>query len=68
MVACGYEISLLVFNSKSHSWAIKLNTRREIPYLRVAMCYSLYLNLVLLLSIFSAPAGEEYSVYLIIRF
>ena len=29
---------------------------------------NIYLNRVLLLSIFSAPAGEEYSAYLISRF
>ena len=27
----------------AHSWAIELNTRREIPYLRAPMYYSLYL-------------------------
>ena len=48
MVACRYGISLLVFNSISHSFAtltradIELNTRREIPYLRAPMYYSLY--------------------------
>ena len=42
MVACRYGISLLVFNSTSHSWAIELNTRREIPYLPAPMYYSLY--------------------------
>ena len=28
----------------AHSWAIELNTRREIPYLREPMYYSLYLQ------------------------
>ena len=42
MVACRYGISLLVFNPTSHSWAIELNTRRGIPYLRAPMYYSLY--------------------------
>ena len=42
-------MSLIVFNSKSHSFAyIKLNTRREIPYLHAPMYYSLYNNDILL--------------------
>ena len=43
MVACGYGISLLVFNSTSHLFVIELNTRRGIPYLylRAPMRYSL---------------------------
>ena len=28
----------------AHSWAIKLNTQREIPYLRAPMYYSLYIK------------------------
>lgn len=28
----------------THSWAIELNTWREIPYLRTPMCYSLLIN------------------------
>ena len=28
----------------AYSWAIELNTRREIPYLRAPMCYSLLIN------------------------
>ena len=45
MVACRYGTFLLVFNSTSHSLAIELNTRREIPYLRAPMYYFLYINL-----------------------
>ena len=30
----------------ANSWAIELNTRREIPYLRAPMYYSLYLSCV----------------------
>ena len=41
MVTFRYEISLLEFNSKPHSWAIELNTRREISYLRAPMYFSL---------------------------
>ena len=43
MVGWSYEISLLVFNSISH----ELNRRREIPYLRAPMYYTLcaYLKL-----------------------
>ena len=42
MVACRYEISLLVLKEIFHSFAalsreIFFNTRREISYLRVAM-------------------------------
>ena len=52
MVACRYGISLLVFNSTSHSFAAltrelsSLNTQREIPYLRAPMYYSLFLTWV----------------------
>ena len=42
MVACTYGISLLVFNSTSHSWAIELNTQREIPHLHALVYYSLH--------------------------
>ena len=35
-------VSLPVANATSHSWAIELNTRREIPYLFVPMYYSLF--------------------------
>ena len=42
MSACRYGISLLVFNLISHEWDIKLNTRREIPYLQAPMYYPLY--------------------------
>ena len=45
MVACRYGLSLVVLNSTSHSWAIELNTRREIPYLRAPIYYSLFLYL-----------------------
>ena len=52
MVACRYGISLVVFNSTSHSlahlWAIELNTRREIPYLRAPIYYSLFILIDLL--------------------
>ena len=41
MVTFSYEISLLVFNLTPHSWAIELNTRREISYLRAPMYFSL---------------------------
>ena len=41
MVTFRYESSLLVFNSTPHSWAIQLNTRREISYLRAPMHFSL---------------------------
>ena len=41
MVTFRYEISLLEFNSKPHSWAIELNARREISYLRAPMYFSL---------------------------
>ena len=41
MVTSSYEISLLVFNLTPHSWAIELNTRREISYLRAPMYFSL---------------------------
>ena len=44
MVAWRYGISLLVLNSISHSFAIVLNTRREIPYLRAPVYYSLFIN------------------------
>ena len=52
MVACRYGISLLVFNSTSHSFAAltrelsSLNTQREIPYVRAPMYYSLFLTRV----------------------
>ena len=44
MVTFRYEISLLVFNSESHSSAVELNTRREIPYLPAPMNQSLFLG------------------------
>ena len=49
MVACRYGISLLVFNSTSHSfvsahsWAIEWITRIEIPYPRSLIYYSLFI-------------------------
>ena len=46
MDARKYGISLRVFNLKSHSLArIKLNTRREIAYLRAPMHYTLFVML-----------------------
>ena len=42
MVARRYGIFPLVFNSTCHSWAIKLNTWREILYLRAPVYYSLF--------------------------
>ena len=42
MAACRYGISLLVLNSISNSWDIKLNTRREIPHLCATMYYPLF--------------------------
>ena len=46
MVAWKYGISLLVFNSTSHEWGIEFNKRRDIPYLRVPMYYSLFYRYV----------------------
>ena len=43
MVAWSYGISLRVFNSITH----ELNRRRELPYLRAPMGYSLYAYLKL---------------------
>ena len=36
------DTKLQVFNSISHEWDIKLNTRREIPHLQAAMYYFVY--------------------------
>ena len=52
MGARGYEISLLVFNSTSHSLAaltreaFEVNTRREFSYPHVPMYYSLFNKLL----------------------
>ena len=76
MVACRYGISLIVLNSTSHSWAIELNTRREIPYLRAPMYYSLFIFLLIflfqltyiiwitsLISMLKSPTGKAHPLY-----
>ena len=38
-----YSTRCLSFVCCAHSWDIELNTRREIPYLRTPICYSLFI-------------------------
>ena len=42
MGARRYGISLRLFNSIAHSWAVKLNMSRKIPYLQATMYYFVY--------------------------
>ena len=60
MVACRYEISLLVFNSTTRQ--PELNTRREISYLHAPMYYFLFIiEVIYVTSVRRTNSAKTYS-------